>query len=67
MSELDKELFINMLEQASRFYCSKDVADEMCDRLDKAKKSADVLEQIYNLHQQQWQQFRQAFIRLPLP
>ena len=66
MTETEKKLFLQNLKHFFRNCYTKDVAEEMCERLDKAKKNADVLEQIYNLHQQQWQQFRQAFMNLAL-
>ena len=67
MTELEKEAFVNTLKQSIRVNYTKEVADEMCDRLDKIKLSADTFEQIYNLHQQQWQQFRKMIMSLSLP
>ena len=67
MYDLEKELFINTLKQSFRMNLSGDTAEEMCDKLDYAKKNADVLEQIYNLNQQHWQQFCKTFMSMPLP
>lgn len=67
MTETEKETFVQYLKQFFHNNYTKDVADEMCDRLDKAKKEADTFEKIFSLHQQYWQQFRQAFMSLPLP
>lgn len=64
MTEIEKEIFVQELKQFFHSNYAKEVADEMCDRLDVVKKEADTLEKIYNLHQQCWSQFRQAYMNL---
>lgn len=65
MNEIEKELFVNNLKQQFRNNYAKDIADEMCSRLDMAKKNADMLKQVYNLYQQQRDQFKHTFMALP--
>lgn len=66
MTEFEKELFVQNLKQFFHNNYAKDVADEMCDRLDKAKKEADSFEKVYTLYQQYWSQFQQAYMNLVL-
>lgn len=48
MTDLEKEMLIERLKRQIRNRHTPDVADEMCRRLDEAKKGADILEQLYN-------------------
>ena len=66
MTDFEKEIFVQDLKQFFHNNYAKDVADEMCDRLDKAKNEADMFEKIYNLYQQYCSHFQQAFMNLVL-
>ena len=66
MTDFEKEIFVQDLKQFFHNNYAKDVADEMCDRLDKAKNEADMFEKIYNLYQQYWSHFQQALMNLVL-
>ena len=48
MTDTEKEVYIENLKRQVRNRYTPDVADELCNRLDIAKKEADVLEQMYN-------------------
>jgi len=48
MTDAEKELFIESKKRQFRNMYTPDVADELCKKLDEAKKGADVLEQLYN-------------------
>jgi hypothetical protein len=48
MTDAEKELFIESKKRQIRNMHTPDVADELCKKLDEAKKGADVLEQLYN-------------------
>ena len=50
MTDVEKELFVEGLKRQIRMY-TPDVADELCRKLDEAKKGADALEQLYNQQQ----------------
>jgi hypothetical protein len=64
MNEVEKEQTIKTLKQFFRNNYRPDVAEEMCNRLDVAKKEADTLEQIFNLYQRQCQEFCRAYMNL---
>lgn len=51
MTELEKELFIESLKQSFRNNNPKEVADDLCAKLDVVKHNADVLELIFKLQQ----------------
>ena len=51
MTDAEKELYIKDLKKQVRNRYTPNVADELCKRLDVAKKGADVLEQLYNQQQ----------------
>lgn len=51
MTDAEKELFIESKKRQFRNMYTPDVADELCKKLDEAKKGADVLEQLYNQQQ----------------
>lgn len=51
MTDAEKEMFIESKKRQFRNMYPQDVADELCRRLDEAKKGADVLEQLYNQKQ----------------
>ncbi len=67
MNETEKELTVKTLKQFFRNNYQHDVAEEMCNRLDVAKKHADSLEQIFNLYLQQCKQFSQAYMNMTMP
>lgn len=48
MTDTEKELFIESKKRLFRNMYTPDVADELCRKLDEAKKGADVMEQLYN-------------------
>lgn len=52
MSDAEKEMYVESLKRQVRNRYRQDVADDLCRRLDAAKKGADVLEQLYNQQQQ---------------
>lgn len=49
-------MFVEGLKRQIRSQHAPDVADELCRRLDEAKKGADILEQLYNQQQQSLEQ-----------
>lgn len=51
MTDAEKEMIIEVKKRQIRSLYRKDVADELCRRLDEAKKGADALEQLYNQQQ----------------
>lgn len=51
MTDAEKEIIIENKKRQIRNRYTPDVADELCKRLDVAKKGADVLEQLYNQQQ----------------
>lgn len=51
MTDAEKELFIESKKRQFRNMYTPNVADELCKKLDEAKKGADVLEQLYNQQQ----------------
>lgn len=51
MTDTEKEIYVERLKRQVRNSYPQDVADELCKRLDVAKKGADVLEQLYNQQQ----------------
>ena len=48
MTDVEKEIFVESLKRQVRSQHTPEVADELCRRLDEAKKGADTLEQLYN-------------------
>lgn len=48
MTDLEKEVLIESKKSQFRNMYTPDVADELCRRLDEAKKGADALEQLFN-------------------
>ena len=48
MTDAEKEMIIESKKKQFRNMYPHDVADELCRRLDEAKKEADVLEQLFN-------------------
>lgn len=50
MTDTEKELFIESKKRLFRNMYTPDVADELCRKLDEAKKGADIMEQLYNQH-----------------
>lgn len=64
MSEEEKEIYIEGLKRQVRYRCSNiDMVDELCRKLDVAKKEADVFEKLFNLNQQSFLQFYQVFLK----
>ncbi len=51
MTDAEKEMFIESKKRQFRNMYTPDVAEEMCRMLDKAKKGADTLEQLFNTSQ----------------
>ncbi len=51
MTDTEKEIYVERLKRQVRNRYTPDVADELCKRLDVAKKGADVLEHLYNQRQ----------------
>lgn len=51
MTDVEKEMFIESKKRQIRNMYTPDVADELCRKLDEAKKGADALEQLYNQQQ----------------
>lgn len=51
MTDAEKEMFIESKKRQIRNMFTQDVADELCKRLDEAKKGADTLEQLFNTNQ----------------
>lgn len=51
MTDAEKEIYVENLKRQVRNRYTPDVADELCRRLDIAKKEANVLEQLYNQQQ----------------
>lgn len=48
MTDVEKEMIVENLKRQIRSQHTPDVADELCRRLDEAKKGADTLEQFFN-------------------
>ena len=48
MTDVEKEVFVEGLKRQVRSQHTPEVADELCRRLDEAKKGADALEQLFN-------------------
>lgn len=48
MTDTEKEVIIECKKRQFRNIYPQDVADELCRRLDEAKKGADALEQLLN-------------------
>lgn len=48
MTDVEKEMFIESKKMQFRNMYTTDVADELCRKLDEAKKGADALEQLFN-------------------
>lgn len=48
MTDAEKEMFIESKKRQFRNMYTPDVAEELCRRLDEAKKGADTLEQLIN-------------------
>lgn len=48
MTDKEKNMFIESKKSQIRNIYPRDVADELCKRLDEAKNGADVVEQLYN-------------------
>ena len=48
MTDAEKELYVENLKRQIRYRYTQNVADELCRRLDEAKKGADILEQLNN-------------------
>lgn len=48
MTDAEKELYVENLKRQVRNRYTPDVADDLCRKLDEAKKGADLLEQLYN-------------------
>lgn len=59
MTDAEKELYVEGLKRQVRSQYEPDVADELCKRLDEAKKGADYCEYLYNTRQQSLQQIIQ--------
>lgn len=51
MTDVEKEIFVEGLKRQVRSQHTPEVADELCRRLDEAKKGADTLEQLFNIVQ----------------
>ena len=51
MTDAEKEMLIESKKMQFRNMYTPDVAEEMCRRLDEAKKGADALEQLFNMVQ----------------
>jgi hypothetical protein len=56
MTDAEKEMIIESKKRQFRNMYPQDVADELCRRLDEAKKCADIMEQLYNQQQQSSEQ-----------
>lgn len=48
MTDVEKEMFVESKKRQFRNMYTPCVAEEMCRRLDEAKKGADSLEQLFN-------------------
>ena len=48
MTDAEKEMFIESKKRQFRNMYTPDVADELCRKLDEAKKGANALEQLFN-------------------
>lgn len=48
MTDAEKEIIIENKKKQIRNQYTPEVAEELCRRLDEAKKGADALEQLYN-------------------
>ena len=48
MTDAEKEMYIEGLKRQVRSQHTPEVAEELCRRLDEAKKGADSLEQLFN-------------------
>ncbi|MBQ9636340.1 MAG: hypothetical protein IJV36_00395 [Prevotella sp.] len=62
MTDVEKELYVEGLKRQVRGQYKPDVADELCKRLDEAKKGADYCEYLYNTQQQLLQQIIQTLM-----
>ena len=51
MTDTEKELYVENLKRQVRNRYTPVVADDLCRKLDEAKKGADYLEQLYNQKQ----------------
>ncbi len=51
MTDTEKELYVENLKRQVRNHHTPKVADELCRRLDEAKKGADIMEQLYKQQQ----------------
>lgn len=51
MTDAEKEIIIENKKRQIRNQYTPEVAEELCRRLDEAKKGADALEQLYNQQQ----------------
>lgn len=51
MTDTEKELYVENLKRQVRNRYTPVVADDLCRKLDEAKKGADALEQLYNQQQ----------------
>lgn len=51
MTDAEKELYVENLKKQVRNRDTPVVADDLCRKLDEAKKGADYLEQMYNQKQ----------------
>ena len=51
MTDAEKEIIIENKKKQIRNQYTPEVAEELCRRLDEAKKGADALEQLYNQQQ----------------
>lgn len=51
MTDAEKEIIIENKKRQIRNLYKADVADELCRKLDEAKKGADIMEQLYNQQQ----------------
>lgn len=52
MTDAEKEMFIEIKKRQFHNMYTPDIADELCRKLDEAKKGADTLVQLYNTLQQ---------------
>ncbi len=48
MTDAEKEMFIEIKKRQFHNMYTPDIADELCRKLDEAKKGADTLVQLYN-------------------
>ena len=62
MTDAEKEAFIESKKRQFRNMYTSDVADELCRKLDEAKKEADLCEHLYNTRQLSLQQIIQTLM-----